>query len=194
MAQSDALVPVEWLAMLRGGGVARIGDDDIAAADLEAWAAAADRALIALDTQDCATEADLLAAFGSAFGAAEDEECEWDVIDDCLADHDVSPASGLVIVWTGWDGLDDDPEHVIPTAVDALATAAATWMDEGRPWAVLLSGDGPSWDLPWLGAGPAPWEGGDEDLGDELGDEWQDEGPELPDAEYDVEEAELSNW
>ncbi len=192
MAETDVLVAVEWLPVLRAGGVVRTGEDDAAAADLEGWVAATDRELIVLDTQDCSTEHELLAAFGAAFGVGEDVDCEWDTIDDCLADRDVSPASGLVIVWTGWDGLDEDPEHVIPTAVDALATAAATWADEGRPWAVLLVGDGPSWDLPWAGAGPAPWEGA-EDLAEEDWDDG-DDAVELPDGEYEVEEAELSHW
>lgn len=198
MAESDVLVPVEWAALLRGGGAVRVGTDDIRDADLESWAGATDRVLMILDTQDCATESELLAAFGDSFGLDEDDECEWDQIDDLLADHDVSPASGLVIVWTGWDGLDDDPEHVLPVAVDALTTAASTWADEGRPWAVLMAGDGPSWDLPWAGAGVAPWEDSDEvdDLDDD-DDEWADE-EEISDESYSYDDPDpadqLSNW
>lgn len=198
MAETDALVPTDWVELLRSGGAVRVGGDDVREADLEAWAATTDRVLMVLDTQDCATEADLCATFGDTFGRDEDDECEWDQVDELLADHDVAPASGLVIVWTGWDGLDDDPEHVLPVAVDALTTAAATWADEGRPWALLMAGDGPSWDLPWAGSGPAPWE--DSESADEVDDgedDWVDP-EEITDDSYSFDDADaadrMSNW
>lgn len=199
MAESDALVPAQWAELLRGGGAARVGSDDVADADLDSWVAATDRALLVLDTQDCSTEAELLTAFGDTFGVDEDDaEGEWDQIDEYLADYDITPSSGLVIVWSGWDGLDDDPEHVIPVAVDALATAARTWADEGRPWAVLLVGDGPSWELPWAGAGPAPWEAEDDDLADDEGDDEWGEEEEISDDSYTFDEADsadqMTNW
>ncbi len=180
-------VPHEWIDTLRGGGVVRLGASDVADSDLESWAATTDRAVLTLDTQDCSTESELLATLGAVFGLDEDTDAEWDTIDDCLADYDVGPAGGLVIVWTGWDGLDEDAEDAMPTAVDAFATAAQTWTDEGRPWAVLVVGDGPSWQLPWLGAGPPPWEDDAADL-DELGDAEDDD-----DEEWDTDDAEISD-
>ena len=203
MAESDALVPPEWTELLRGGGAARVADSDIRDADLEEWATTCDRRLLFLDTQDCTTERELLVAFGAAFELDEDDECEWDTIDECLADFDISPASGLVIVWTGWDNIDDDPEHVIPVAVDALVTAARSWADEGRPWALLMAGDGESWELSWLGTGPVPWESlddsDDEDLADDE-DAWESE-DEITDDSYTFDEDkvnqsddQLSSW
>ena len=183
------MIPAEWDELLRAGGAARVGTEDVRDADLEAWAVATDRQLVTLDTQDCDTEPELLATFGATFDLDEDEDREWDRIDECLADYDVAPASGLVVVWTGWDGLDDDPDHVLPIAVDALVTAARTWADEGRPWAILVVGDGPSWDLPWHGVGPAPWDhdASDEELDDEeLADEELDDGDEIADDSLPV--------
>ncbi len=184
--------PAGLLSALRDGGVGRIGDDD--AGDLESWAAAEERAYLVLDTQDCATERDLCAAFGSAFDLPDDEPREWDAIDECLGDYDVAPARGLVVLWTGWDGLDEDTDHVVPVGVDALATAATAWAAEGRPWTVLVCGDGPSWDLPWWGGGAAPWEAAETDGGDEDWDE-EDPEPELSDADMaQFEDSELSSW
>lgn len=200
MAESDGLVPAEWVELLRGGGVARIGARDLRDAEIESWAAATDRSLLYLDTEDASTERELLAAFGEAFDLDEDAECEWDGIDECLGDYDISPTSGLVIVWSGWDGLDDDPDHVLPVAVDALQTAARAWADEGRPWAILMAGDGPSWELPWLGFGPAPWEAESDDEFDDDDDDvgaWEED--EIADAVLEADgESEssdqLSNW
>ncbi len=189
-------VPNSWIDTLRGGGVVRLASSDVADADLEAWAATTDRTVMTLDTQDCSTERELLATVGATFDWDEDSDAEWDTIDDCLADYDVSPAAGLVIVWTGWDGLDEDEEEAMPTAVDAFATAAQTWADEGRPWAVLVVGDGPSWQLPWLGEGAPPWEDeSDEDLDDVDEDEdeqddeaWGDDEAEIVDDSYTFED------
>lgn len=168
MAEAD--LPEPCLDVMRNGGVVRVGVADVAGVDLEMWGADSDRMVLTLDTQDCASEADLVRTLGAAFDLDEDDDPDWDAIDDCLADYDVSPAGGLVIVWTGWDGLDEeDVDEVVPTAVDALATAAQYWVDEGRPWAVLVVGDGPSWQLPWAGAGAPPWEDSDDE------DEWDDD-------------------
>lgn len=200
MAEPDDLVPDGWAQLLRGGGGARVADADLRDVDLEAWAEATDRRLLLLDTQDCSTERDLLHAFADAFEVDEDDDdCEWDGIDDCLADFDVAPSSGLVIVWTGSDGLDDDPEHVIPIAVDALVTASRTWADEGRPWAILVSGEGASWDLPWIGSGEPPWES---DLTDDFDEDDIEDDPdedEISDESYEYEDADiasdqLSSW
>jgi hypothetical protein len=95
-----------------------------------------------------------------------------------------------VIVWSGWDNLDDDPEHVIPVAIDALVTAARGWADEGRPWAVLMAGEGDSWELPWLGTGPAPWLSMSDEYGDDLAlddDSWGSDA-EIADDSYSFDE------
>ncbi len=201
MAEPDGLVPAEWVELLRGGGAARVGAQDLRDADIESWVAATDRTLLSLDTEDSSTERELLAAFGEAFDLDEDAEPEWDGIDECLGDYDISPTSGLVIVWSGWDGLDDDPDHVLPVAVDALLTAARAWADEGRPWAILMVGDGPAWELPWLGAGPAPWEAESDDELDDIADDdagaWEED--EIADAVLEIDDEsesadQLSSW
>lgn len=178
MVDTDVLVPSQWVELLRGGGVARVAPTDVATADLEEWAAGTDRGVVMIDTQDCATERELILALAASFGFA-DDECDWDELDECLGDHDVAPAAGLIVVWSGWEGLHDDDEEAVATAVDALATAAQTWGDEGRPWAVLVSGDGPSWQLPWLGVGPAPWDlpDGADDVAGSGADGGDDSGP-----------------
>ena len=128
----------------------------MAAADIEGWADRSDRRVVAVDTQDCASERDLILALATAFGFDGDDDGDWDLLDEVLGDYDVAPAGGLVIVWSGWDLLHDDDEEAVATAVDALATAAQSWAHEGRPCTVLVAGDGPTWQLPWLGAGPIP--------------------------------------
>lgn len=177
--------PPSWIESMHGAGVARLGSEDIAGGGLDEWVRATGRVLLSLDTQDCSTEAELQATVAATFGLDEDVAPEWDALDDCLADYDVAPAAGLVIVWTGWDGLDEDAEDAMPTAVDAFATAAQTWVDEGRPWAVLVVGDGPSWQLPWLGEGTPPWEDDtDDDLDGPDAEEWDEDEEEISDDSY----------
>lgn len=162
----ETSVPQTWNEFLRRGGAARIDLPDLVTVDLDAWSAAADRRVLTVEMQDCAGSHDALRAMALAFDVDSDDldysedGDAWDVLDDALEDYDVGPASGLVLVWSGWDGLEeeDDGEELIGTVLDALRTAADTWADQGRPWAILMVGEGRSWTLPWLGAGTPPWE------------------------------------
>lgn len=156
MSPSSDVIPAELLDRLSDGGCVRVSAADLEAWDPEAWGATNDRAVVLLDTVDSSTGRDLVRAFDQAFGFP--EECEdWDQIDDCLADFDASPASGTLVVWSGWETIAAEDERIMATAVDALGTAVQTWGDEGVPWTVLVVGDGPSWDLSWAGAGAPPW-------------------------------------
>jgi hypothetical protein len=168
------VIPTELRQRLADGGCVRVGSGDVEQWDPEAWGAEHDRTVVVLDTVDSLTARDLIQAFDQAFGFP--EECEeWDQIDDCLADYDVSPASGALIVWSGWETVAAEDERIMATAVDALGTAVQTWGDDGVPWTVVVVGDGPSWDLAWAGAGSPPWEldlSEDEDEDDDLEDEY----------------------
>lgn len=170
MSPSSDLIPAELVNRLHEGGCVRIGAGDLESWDAEAWGAANDRAVVLLDTVDSSTSRDLIQAFDQAFGFP--EECEdWDQIDDCLADFDAAPAGGTLVVWWGWETIAGEDERIMATAVDALGTAAQTWGDEGVLWTVVVVGDGPSWDLPWAGAGVPPWE---VDVSDEDEDDLDD--------------------
>lgn len=149
-------------ACLERGGTARLGVADAAMIDVEQWAAAHGRALVQLDTVDCASGGELVDAICDAFAFPEDSVTDWDSLDEGLGDYDVTPASGLLVVWSNWDSVALDDEPAVAVAVDVLRTAAQSWCDDGVPWTVLVVGDGPAWDLPWAGAPPAPWEQDDD--------------------------------
>jgi Barstar (barnase inhibitor) len=168
-------VYASWETAVQQGGVVRLGVRDLTSADVEATADELDRSFVWLDTVDAVTAADLIRAWGEALDFPEEAGVDWDSVDECLADLDVTPASGLVIVWSGWESIEEEDDHVMATAVDALCTAAQSWTDDGRPWAVLIVGHGPSWDLPWVGVDVAPW---DREIADPVEDD--DDGDELP--------------
>lgn len=62
----------------------------------------------------------------------------WDALEDCLGDLSWSRAGGHVLVFEGAAGLPSDERGIL---LDVLASAAASWMDRGRPFfAVFLDG------------------------------------------------------
>lgn len=179
----------EWVSAMDAGEFAiRTAVSDLEPESLRTIAAAHGRRLLQLETLDAVTAEDVISAFAETFEFDEDYECDWDCVDDRLADFDVSPAAGLVLTWTGWESVAEEDDHVMAVAVDALKTAAQSWSDEGRPWTILVAGDGPSWELPWAGTGQPPWQV-DEDDDFEL-DDLADEGledalDEALDADFD---------
>lgn len=70
--------------------------------------------------------------FPSWFGA------NWDALEDCLGDLSWSKAGGHVLLFEGAAGLPADERGIL---LDILASAAANWMERGRPFfAVFLGG------------------------------------------------------
>ena len=77
--------------------------------------------------------------FPTWFGA------NWDALEDCLGDLTWSKAGGHVLLFEGARNLPADERGIL---LDILASAAANWMERGRPFfAVFL--DGPA-ELPDL--------------------------------------------
>ena len=69
----------------------------------------------------------------------------WDALEDCLGDLSWSRAGGHVLLFEGAADLPADERGIL---LDVLASAAANWMERGRPFfAVFL--DGPA-ELPDL--------------------------------------------
>ena len=69
----------------------------------------------------------------------------WDALEDCLGDLSWSKAGGHVLLFEGAADLPADERGIL---LDILASAAASWMERGRPFfAVFL--DGPA-ELPDL--------------------------------------------
>lgn len=69
----------------------------------------------------------------------------WDALEDCLGDLSWSRAGGHVLLFEGAADLPADERGIL---LDILASAAANWMERGRPFfAVFL--DGPA-ELPDL--------------------------------------------
>lgn len=161
MTSSPDAVTDTLARIVRDGGTARIAAADPVA--WEQWAAANDRHLLTLDTGDATTGAELVQALRDGFGFSDELVADFDDLDQVLGDLDVTPAAGLLVLWTGWDSVAMDDEPAMAEAVDVLRTAAQSWCDDGSRWTVLVVGDGPGWDLPWAGPPPAPWEHDDED-------------------------------
>ena len=70
--------------------------------------------------------------FPAWFGA------NWDALEDCLADLSWSKAGGHVLVFEGAADLPADERGIL---LDVLASAAAGWLERGRPFfAVFLDG------------------------------------------------------
>lgn len=152
-------VATQWQELLSSDEAAavRVADkqvDDGIAADL---AESHSRRLLMLDLQDSESEHEILAAVARAFGVDPEVEPDWDVLDDTLGDYEVSPEEGLLVVLCEWESLVESREETLATIVDVLRTAARDWEDEGVPWLILVSGEGPSFGLPWVGPGTAPW-------------------------------------
>lgn len=163
-------------AALERGGSVRTAAADVA--EVEEWAAAHGRTVVQLDSVDSSSGDELIDVMSDAFAFPEDTVDDWDSLDEGLGDYDVAPAEGLVAVWSNWDSVAMDDEPAMAVAVDVLRTAAQYWCDDGVPWTVVVVGEGPAWDLPWAGAGRAPWEQDEDDDEDEF-----DEADEYADAD-----------
>ena len=62
----------------------------------------------------------------------------WDALEDCLGDLSWSKAGGHVLLFEGAADLPADERGIL---LDILASAAANWMERGRPFfAVFLDG------------------------------------------------------
>lgn len=163
MTVLEDLVPATLLSCMRDGGVVRLASDDLGEIEWERFSAELGRRIVILDTVDCLSARDIIATISDAFEFPEDSECDWDCVDDFLGDYDVDPSTGLVVLWSGWESLAAEDDHVMATAVDAFHTAAQSWADEDIPWTVVIVGEGAGWGLPWVGSGPPPWDEDDSD-------------------------------
>lgn len=69
----------------------------------------------------------------------------WDALEDCLGDLSWSKAGGHVLLFEGAVDLPADERGIL---LDILASAAAGWMERGRPFfAVFLNGSAELPDL-----------------------------------------------
>jgi len=153
------VVVTQWRELLAedDSAVVRVSDGDGDERTLQDLAAAHGRRLLILDLQDSESEHDILAAVAEAFDMDRDADVDWDTLDEALSEYEVTPESGLVVCVSEWESLVENREETLATIVDVLRTAARAWEDEGVPWLVLVSGDGPSFGLPWIGSGSPPW-------------------------------------
>lgn len=114
--------------------------------------------VVPLDTDEADGAEGFLEACSDAFELPDWFGMNWDALDEALADLDLEPFSGVLVVWTGWQELLENEAAAVSTALDVFATALRSWRDDGVPGGVLVAGAGPDLDLlaPTLPAGE--WE------------------------------------
>lgn len=97
--------------------------------------------LTRLDGAGVTSKAGAMAAFQAALGLPEHFGANYDALWDCLRDID----EPMLLVWEDWGALAVGDEYAFATILEILGERA----DQGG-FAVLLRGDGPDVDLPWL--------------------------------------------
>jgi len=129
--------------MLAGprGGVFRVSPD-VTAAEVKRQAAAAGLHYARVDLSRARSREGLLRALGKALQFPEWYGQNWDALADCLADLSWLPAQGWVLLLdgAGASGADGD-RGPLPTAVEVLRDAAASWAEEGRPFVAVVRGN-----------------------------------------------------
>lgn len=76
----------------------------------------------------------------------------WDALWDCLTDLSWAPAPGYLVIYDRWRELavsDPDSWAIVRRLLDEVSRY---WADRQTPFAVLLTGEGPSSDVPVLPA------------------------------------------
>lgn len=131
------------LATLEDSGVRQIG------ADVRDVVNAAERLQLKVWRVDIASangKKDMLDALATAMSFPGHFGANWDALVDCLRDLSwAGTPRGYVIVIEKCQRFHADHREIFDIATDCLAEASAFWLDQGRPFWVLLSGPA-GWD------------------------------------------------
>lgn len=109
-------------------------------AEVESVADDTDWRVVELATEEADGKEGFLEACADAFALPDWFGMNWDALEECLRDLDLTGVSGVLVVWTGWEELAEGAPETVATAVDVLRSAVRSWVDDGSPGAVLLAG------------------------------------------------------
>ncbi|CAN5158186.1 hypothetical protein BH18ACT9_BH18ACT9_21820 [soil metagenome] len=101
-----------------------------------------------LDAWTIEDKQSFLKAAAATLDVADDLGESFDALSECLDDVSADGHNGVVMLWDGWSPLARHDEQSFEEALSVLRLRAAA--DRGRPFAVLLRGDGPHLDVPEL--------------------------------------------
>lgn len=127
-------------------------EDARAGADIEPERAADEAGwrYVLLDSWSAADKATFFECCAEAFDLPSWFGRNWDALDECLRGLDLDEPDGLLVVWQGWSVLADGDPDAFDSALEVFRDAVVAWdFDEVRG-AVLLTGEGPEADLPFL--------------------------------------------
>ncbi len=108
------------------------------AAALLELAAATRWRTVDLDSDEADGKDGFLQACSDAFALPEWFGMNWDALEECLIDLDLTGCAGVLVVWQGWaDFAESDPD-AMATALDVLAAVVDGWSDDGMPGCILV--------------------------------------------------------
>lgn len=137
--------------------------DDVPVADLEEHARAAGRRCVLLDGSDVEDKDGFLTLCEQAFLLPDWFGHNWDALQECLADLDVT--GGVLVLWSDWELFAEAEPDEYATAVDVFTDTSRHLAADGDDFVVLLLGalpdeeddvdlDGPDEGLEELGGDP----------------------------------------
>lgn len=123
----------EELAQARG---VRAWPYGVAPRELEEAATELGMRYVHLDGGEVEDKAAFLALCEEAFALPEWFGRNWDALEEALADLPVG--EGTVVLWSGWELLEDVAPQTYATAVDVFASTARLHATDGARFVVLL--------------------------------------------------------
>ena len=113
------------------------------AADAKAVARAAesaDYAYFHIDGRNIARKEQLMNAMATALDLPPHFGHNWDALEECLVDMDVSDGDGFLIHYDHIDALAAAHPSEVETLVEILRDSVESWEEDGTPMVVLVTG------------------------------------------------------